>query len=242
MSSYLDIITKFNENLILEIDQQSAEKKIYLTKTTDESSKIVEFYLDDYGGVDMNQVCKVFEFKEVLMFVEFENPRNIVFNGTFTEGATFVVFGEELIPQKKVGYNLVKMGMLRHYMKKEPESPDRIIKIHDMIAEHNYDNKLVKIEYTFAKKEHIKLVHDSIYVDHILDGQYVDDIKKLKKKIRSKKDGTLNITDDVYYTRHTAYSASLGVGATVEILTQLLNGKIESGFSIIRPPVIFKTK
>ncbi len=100
-----------------------------------------------------------------------------------------------------------------------PESPERLRAVMEIINGMNI--KYEKIDPREATKEELALVHDPTYVEAILN---------LNPR------GTVMLDPDTAYSPGTKTAALKAVGAVLDSVDQIIEGKIDRAFCPVRPP------
>ena len=109
---------------------------------------------------------------------------------------------------------------------KHPEQPDRIHRIYQELLNRGFISKMKSIKSRMATKDELLLGHTEKYLDTI-----VDDLSN-PKLIASK----LEKYNSVYANEYTLQCALLAAGSTITIVDEILNGNIDRGVAIVRPP------
>ncbi|MEM7027292.1 MAG: histone deacetylase [Pseudomonadota bacterium] len=103
-----------------------------------------------------------------------------------------------------------------------PECGERVAKSIDYLKEQNWFNELSLIESEFADNEQIIAVHDKAYLKRAEDicnsgSSYLDSM-------------------DVSICRESFQIAKLAVGSAIALTDNVIAGKIDNGFALLRPP------
>jgi len=121
-----------------------------------------------------------------------------------------------------------KTGIVRHRLYLEhrtgilhPESPQRLQSIYNMLDNKDFGDTLVNIEPRYATLEELLWVHDSRYVDRILD---------------SAEKAQVRFDPDTVTSPKTYKAAWLAAGGVMEAVRGVLTGEVRNAFALIRPP------
>jgi histone deacetylase 6 len=126
----------------------------------------------------------------------------------------------------KIGYVYDEL-MLLHEHYDHLECPERIIVIHDELKKRSYLDKMIKIDSQKITQDGLLLVHSQEYIDHIYN------IFKLpEKQIKI----AVNKMDSLYANKNSLISAEVAAGSTLNLMVNILNGVIDHGVAIVRPP------
>lgn len=111
--------------------------------------------------------------------------------------------------------------LCRHY-----ERPERIIKIEEGFGEYGLKGRMHMLKSREATTEELCLAHSWDHVDFIRkSANGKRDLRKMGKQFNS-----------IYLHPTTFKCAKLAVGATLEVVDNVLNGKYQKGISVVRPP------
>jgi acetoin utilization deacetylase AcuC-like enzyme len=105
-----------------------------------------------------------------------------------------------------------------------PEAPERITKIIELLKDREKvfnDNCILSSDYESATEEDLLRVHTK---------QYIQFVKEYAKK------GGGFLGDSTYITNSTHNLALLAIGGAIRAAEEVINGKAEFGFGLIRPP------
>ncbi len=110
--------------------------------------------------------------------------------------------------------------LLDHGLASHPENPNRLRAILGALEKSEYSPYLDKTVERRATADEIALVHDQSYVNYVLSlaGQRV------------------NLDPETPLTAGSVDAALLASGLGLELVERLLEGKIENGFALVRPP------
>ncbi|MBE9535592.1 MAG: histone deacetylase [Proteobacteria bacterium] len=98
------------------------------------------------------------------------------------------------------------------------ESPDRLRVIYDMLEEEKYYDSSTRIELRRATDEEIVLNHDEAYI-HMLEST-----------------GPGNLDSDTVLSERSLEVARLAVGGCLNMVDEIMSGRIVKGFAFVRPP------
>ena len=102
-----------------------------------------------------------------------------------------------------------------------PENPQRLQAIYDMLDQKNFGDALVHIEPRYATLDEILWVHDSRYIDRVLDSA---------EKVR------VQFDPDTVTSPKTYQAALMAVGGVLEAIKQAVTTEVRNAFALIRPP------
>ena len=126
----------------------------------------------------------------------------------------------------KIGYVYDEL-MLLHHEEDHPECPDRIRVIYNELNNRNYLNKMIKIDSRKITKEELQLVHSK---------EYIDSIYKLFTLPEKQRNMIVSKMNSMYANKDSLISAEIAAGSTLNLMKHILNGIIDHGFAIVRPP------
>jgi len=108
-----------------------------------------------------------------------------------------------------------------------PERPDRVKHIYQKLLDSNLVNRCVNLTPRLATRQEIICKHSEKHFDFIaslVDKEEVE-LGMLADKL-----------DSIYLHPNVSESALLAAGCTIEMVEQVLNGKILNGAAVVRPP------
>ncbi|OGP54698.1 MAG: hypothetical protein A2Y65_03315 [Deltaproteobacteria bacterium RBG_13_52_11] len=121
-----------------------------------------------------------------------------------------------------------KTGIVRHqiYLKHKtgvlhPESPQRLQAIYSMLDNRAFGDAVVYIEPRYATLDEILWVHDSRYVDRVLDSAE-------KARVR--------FDPDTVTSPKTYQAALMAAGGVMEAIKQAVTKEVLNAFALVRPP------
>lgn len=150
---------------------------------------------------------------------------------------------------KKVGY-VFDPFMTRHDNPYEyhPEAPERILEIYKEMLNRRLIHKMTAIKTREITREELLTVHSEKYLDKFYGiflleqrkecgsssraGRSIFEKNKTDKAIHSR----LRQYDSVYANKHTLKCAELSAGSTVNLVQAMIDGEIDRGVAIVRPP------
>jgi len=108
-----------------------------------------------------------------------------------------------------------------------PESPMRIKSIYNMLVERKLAQRCIRVEAREATNDELRTVHSESY------RQIVDAVKNLgEMPLKSLE----RMYDSIYLNKKSGEAARLSAGSTVEIVNQVVEGKLRNGVAVVRPP------
>ena len=93
---------------------------------------------------------------------------------------------------------------------------------------------MIALDVNPAEEKHLSLVHPHTHIQKVRDTIY--DPKLASKDLLEAKKNTNRFQNDTYENSHTATSAFLAAGGTIEGVRAVANGDVDSAFCIVRPP------
>ncbi|OGP94899.1 MAG: hypothetical protein A2Z19_02175 [Deltaproteobacteria bacterium RBG_16_54_18] len=121
-----------------------------------------------------------------------------------------------------------KTGIVRHQVYLEhrtgimhPENPQRLQAIYDMLDQRDFGDAFVPIEPRYATLDEILWVHDSRYVDRVLD---------------SAEKARVQFDPDTVSSPKTYQAALMAVGGVLEAIKRTVIAEVNNAFALIRPP------
>lgn len=125
----------------------------------------------------------------------------------------------------KVGL-IYEASLVRHvdHDSDHVENPKRITHIYQAIVNSGLEPLCTKLDGRAATTEEILLNHDQSYFDY------------LQEKLNGAPKKIYFSSNDMYGNQHTLKCALLAAGSTIELMTQIVNGKIDTGLALVRPP------
>eukprot|EP01084_Bolivina_argentea_P203255 347180_1 len=116
---------------------------------------------------------------------------------------------------------------LKHYpinskgvMESHVERPERCSISYSMLKDFGLLKHLIQITAREATDNELSLTHTNKHIKTILNN--------------NKKHG--NYDGDTFYNSNSPRAAKLAAGATIDLMTNILTGKIDNGFALVRPP------
>lgn len=117
---------------------------------------------------------------------------------------------------------------------KHPEQPDRIHRIYQELLNRGLVSKMTCVRSRLATKDELLLGHSEKYIKTITADLSIPNSKlitlALQKKTNKYSDG------DLYGCRDTVECALLAAGSTISLVDSIVDGTIDRGVSIVRPP------
>lgn len=101
-----------------------------------------------------------------------------------------------------------------------PESPERLVSIYGMLDQSGLSAELKKVELRKAAKEEILLIHSEDHYD----------------RIQSTQGRETYLDGDTPASPKSFEAALYAAGSLLEMVDQVMGGKLDSGFALIRPP------
>jgi acetoin utilization deacetylase AcuC-like enzyme len=102
-----------------------------------------------------------------------------------------------------------------------PERPERLDAIERALEKEGLPARMTRVEPRPVTREELVRVHDPEYLD------------ELEREVKGKS-GWLDA--DTFYSTGTWTAALLAAGATVDLATQIADGKLQNGAAFVRPP------
>ncbi|XP_035910446.1 histone deacetylase 6 isoform X1 [Anopheles stephensi] len=145
------------------------------------------------------------------------------------ERLTWLRFNTDLtVPPSRVCFVYDEL-MLEHRNSQEkwhPEQPERIAKIMQRLSiDYQLVKRMQRIAGRLATTEELCLVHESKHVQLIETLFDLDTMKQMAVKYNS-----------IYFHPSTNDSARMAAGSVLEVLSEVLSGRVRSGVCIVRPP------
>jgi acetoin utilization deacetylase AcuC-like enzyme len=110
---------------------------------------------------------------------------------------------------------------LKHTKRGHPENGDRLKAIMAELEETGLLDELHHVRSRAATMEELAVIHDASYIAQV--------------KAMSKAGGGY-LDMDTYVTADTYDAASTAAGSTVDLTLDVINGKLNNGFALVRPP------
>jgi len=131
---------------------------------------------------------------------------------------------------KKVGY-VFDPYMTRHDNPYEhhPEAPERILEIYKEMLNRKLIHKMIAIKSRDITREELLTVHSETYLDKLYG---IFEKHKTDKSVHT----DLQQYDSVYANKNTLKCAELSAGSTVSLVKSMIDGEIDRGVAIVRPP------
>ena len=112
---------------------------------------------------------------------------------------------------------------LRHRAEgNHPERPERLLAITHALASADFGAPIISIEPRPAEKDELLRVHTAGFVDEI------------ERALGRGEAGWID--PDTFYSEETLETAKLAAGATIELCSAVAEGRVDSGFALVRPP------
>ena len=93
---------------------------------------------------------------------------------------------------------------------------------------------LIPLDFGPAEDKHLEYVHPHAHVQKVKDTIY--NPKSASKELLKPKTNSHRFQQDTYENSHTATSAYLAAGGTIEGVRAVVEGEVDSAFCIVRPP------
>ncbi len=119
----------------------------------------------------------------------------------------------------RTGY-VLNDNHIRHASPGHPESPRRLEHIRHHLQESEVHTRLVRVPSQPATREQLERVHTPEYIDHVLEMSY--------------REGYLD--PDTYVCDGTWDAALHAAGGTIALVKEVVEGRLDNGFALIRPP------
>lgn len=113
-----------------------------------------------------------------------------------------VIFDEEMLLHKL-------------YSEYHPERPERAMAIYLNLVKKGIFKELIKLDFGPAEDKHLEYVHPATHVQKVKDTIYSVNLKNHKELMEGHRN-TRRFQNDTYENRHTATSAFLAAGGTIE--------------------------
>jgi histone deacetylase 6 len=133
-----------------------------------------------------------------------------------------VIFDEEMILHK-------------NHKDYHPERPERVMAIYLNLIKKGIYKELTQLDFEPAEDKHLEYVHPMSHIQKVKDTIYSVNTKNYKELLEGHKN-TKRFQNDTYENKHTATSAYLAAGGTIEGVRAVLRGEVDSAFCIVRPP------
>jgi histone deacetylase 6 len=170
--------------------------------------------------LNIKDVEKHFELSECYFEEESTRGTTLLTDLFFQPNATYVVSGKKnLKKQKKSKTGLVydENMMLHHQQNTHPEKPQRIKEIWNFLEEEGLVARCERVQSRRATDEEILHVHTQNLLDEVKNTPPTE-------------------YGDCYFNQHTDNAAHLSCGCVIELCDQVMQGKVENGFAVVRPP------
>lgn len=109
-----------------------------------------------------------------------------------------------------------------------PENPNRIKVIWDKLNASGIAQRCVVLDAKEAEDKYLALVHSKYHIDLIKNIS--------SKKFDSRRNKTASKFNSIYFNGGSSEAAYLAAGSVIEVAEQVAEGKLDSGFAIVRPP------
>lgn len=132
---------------------------------------------------------------------------------------------------KRVGY-VFDPFTTRHSNPTNPnheESPYRILEIYKEMLNRNLIHKMIAIKSREVTREELETVHSKKYLDKLYN--HFEKHKTVKAV-----HNYLQNYNSVYANLQTLKCAEIAAGSTIQLVQAMLNGEIDRGVAIVRPP------
>ncbi|KAL0480076.1 histone deacetylase [Acrasis kona] len=178
--------------------------------------------------VDVEEVSKKFNVKDVY-FEEEGTTGSTIINGNILEpGKVYVVCGTKVSAPILAGYPkctgiAYDERMQLHQDPKSarnPERPERLREIWQFIRDAGYDDTCLKVDSREATDEEVLLVHTDESLSRV----------KGLSSLEPSSEG------DIYHNNHTSEAALLSAGNLISLMEKVIDGTVDNGFAVIRPP------
>jgi acetoin utilization deacetylase AcuC-like enzyme len=134
-----------------------------------------------------------------------------------------VIFDEEML--------LHKLSTDHH-----PERPERAMAIYLNLIKKGIYKELVQLPFEPAEDKHLEYVHPMSHIQKVKDTIYAVGNNAAPKELLKGHTNTRRFQNDTYENRHTATSAFLAAGGTLEGVRAVMTGDVDTAFCIVRPP------
>ena len=121
---------------------------------------------------------------------------------------------------KKVGIIKSPKYLLHCSREDKIEKPERLFEVYKYLE--NNTKGLTFYEPEIVSEEQLKQVHSSFYINQV--------------KQYSEQGGEHNYDKDTYINQHTYNVARLAAGGCIKLADKILEGEIDKGFALVRPP------
>lgn len=108
-----------------------------------------------------------------------------------------------------------------HLTGRHPESPQRLVAIHEHLAQHKLGERCKKGEFTFAAKEQLQTIHTAAHVSRVEDFVAA---------------GGGRIEQDTVCSPKSWDAARLAAGASISAVDAVLKGTDKTALCLVRPP------
>ena len=105
---------------------------------------------------------------------------------------------------------------------RHPERSQRVSAAHDLLSGQNWFSTLIQMETRSAEHQWISAVHDADYIERVKSA-----CESGERRIDS---------PDVTISTASYHVALNGAGSILELADQLMAGKVDNGFAMVRPP------
>jgi acetoin utilization deacetylase AcuC-like enzyme len=126
-----------------------------------------------------------------------------------------------------VGYVFDPVMTLHCDEEEHPECPERILEIFKVLLNRGLIQRMTAVPSREATLDELTMVHTSQYLQSL--EWHLRGPPGLLKSLGAQ-------SDSVYYNQHTLHCAKLAAGSTIELTKQVVDGKLQSGVAIVRPP------
>jgi acetoin utilization deacetylase AcuC-like enzyme len=108
-----------------------------------------------------------------------------------------------------------------------PEKPDRIKKPYERCEFYGLTEKCVKLPGRFATDQEVEICHTA----------RVNQLMKNSEKMPTEELKNLSTKYDSMFFHHNSNKAArFALGSSIDLMDNLMNGQVDNGFAIIRPP------
>lgn len=127
----------------------------------------------------------------------------------------------------KVGYVYDDLMLLHQATYDHEECPDRIVIIKKKLESLGYLEKMVKIPSHYITKEELLLAHDNKFIEK-LEKVFLTPEKNIQAHFEK--------YNSMYANKSSLTSAKIAAGSSLNLFKSILNGEIQHGVGIVRPP------
>lgn len=132
--------------------------------------------------------------------------------------------------EKRVGYVFDPVMMDHVSPTEHPEAPERISKIFNHLEQVKLLRSLKPIPSGLASYSEFDCIHDQKYIQKV--ERFFNELKTTKAKHL-----TPNFSKgDIFYSSGTENAFLTAAGSTLNLIDSILDGQIDSGMAIVRPP------